>query len=180
MHEEDESLLADYSEIFSRYGPVIFSYLLLHASSREEAEDLTIEVFTSALEHGALLTWSAPRQLAWLRRVAYTRMVDTYRRSKRRPVVTLDQVAHTMLAEYDPESLALLSEDYVQLHSHIQQLTPEQQYLLRLRYGSELHTAEIATMLNKSEQSIRQMLSRTINLLRTMYHVRPARKGGDA
>jgi RNA polymerase sigma factor (sigma-70 family) len=179
MHEEDESLPADYSEIFSRYGPVIFSYLLLHASSREEAEDLTIEVFTLALEHEALLTWSEPRQLAWLKRVAYTKMVDTYRRSKRRPVVALDQVAHTMLAEHDPESLALLSEDYAQLHSHIQQLTPDQQQLLRLRYGSELHTAEIATMLNKSEQSIRQMLSRTISLLRTMYHVRPARKGGD-
>jgi len=50
MHEEEGSLPADYSEIFSRYGPVIFSYLLLHASSREEAEDLTIEVFASALE----------------------------------------------------------------------------------------------------------------------------------
>ncbi len=84
-----------------------------------------------------------------------------------------------MLAEHDPESLALLSEDYAQLHSHIQRLTPDQQQLLRLRYGSELHTAEIATMLNKSEQSIRQMLSRTIGLLRTMYNVRPARKGGD-
>ncbi|HEY1351887.1 MAG TPA: sigma-70 family RNA polymerase sigma factor [Ktedonobacteraceae bacterium] len=178
MYEEEESLPADYSEIFSRYGPVILSYLLQHTSSREEAEDLTTEVFTLALEHGSLLTWSGLRQLAWLKRVAYTRMVDTYRRSKRRPVITLEQVAHTILAEHDPESLVLLSEDYTQRYSLIQRLTPEQQQLLRLRYGSELHTAEIAIMLNKSDQSIRQMLSRTIHLLRSMYNVHPARKGG--
>ncbi|QBD77915.1 sigma-70 family RNA polymerase sigma factor [Ktedonosporobacter rubrisoli] len=179
MQEEDGSFTEDYSKIFSRFSPVIFSYLLLHASSREEAEDLTIEVFTSALEHEALLTWSEPRQLAWLKRVAYTRLVDTYRRSKRRPTIALDQMAPTVLTEHDPESLALLSEDYAQLRSYIQQLTLDQQQLLRLRYGNELHTAEIATMLNKSDQSIRQMLSRTINLLRTMYNTHPARKGGN-
>src|SRR5712691_8053280 len=175
MHDGDGSLPADHAEIFGRYAPVIFSYLLLHASSREEAEDMTIDVFTAALEQDELLLWDAPRQIAWLKRVAYTKMIDSYRRSKRRAVVPLELVAHTMLDDQEPEMLAMRKEDYACLHGHIQQLTPGQQELLRLRYGYELHTAEIAELLNKSDSAIRQMLSRTLGVLRTMYNVNSVR-----
>ena len=180
MHEENGFLPADFSEIFDRYGPVIFSYLLLHASSREEAEDLTIDVFTAALEQPSFLLWDAPRQIAWLKRVAYSRLVDSFRRSKRRPVIPLELVAHTMLDEQVPEEIAMRKEDYACLYHHISQLSPMQQELLRLRYGYELHTAEIAEMLNKSDAAIRQMLSRTIGLLRSMYNVQEASKGEGA
>ena len=177
MHEENGSLPADFSEIFGRYGSVIFSYLLLHASSREEAEDLSIDVFTAALEQEAFLLWDAPRQIAWLKHVAYTRLIDSFRRSKRLHVIPLELVAHTMLDEQEPDELAMRKEDYARLYQHLSQLSPVQQELLRLRYGYELHTAEIAEMLNKSDAAIRQMLSRTLSLLRTMYNVHPASKG---
>jgi RNA polymerase sigma factor (sigma-70 family) len=180
MHEENGFLPADFSEIFGRYGSVIFTYLLLHASSREEAEDLTIDVFTAALELEAFLLWDAPRQIAWLKRVAYTRLVDSFRRSKRHPVIPLELVAHTMLDEQEPEDLAMRKEDYALLYQYISQLSPMQQELLRLCYGYELHTAEIAEMLNKSDAAIRQMLSRTLGLLRTMYNVKPVSKGEGA
>jgi len=40
----------DDAAFFDRYGPVIFAYILKHVRSREDAEDLTLEVFTAALE----------------------------------------------------------------------------------------------------------------------------------
>ena len=174
---ENDASPEDHAEIFKCYGPIIFTYLRLHASSREEAEDLALDVFTAALANPELLTWSGPRQLGWLKRVAANKLVDSYRRSNRRPVVALDQVAQTLLDERGPEHMALLNEDYAHLHEQIKQLSPLQQEILRLRYGHELHTAEIAALLNKSEQAIRQMLSRTIGLLRTMYDIQPTRKG---
>jgi len=179
-HYQDDSVPEDHGEIFQRYGPVIFSYLRLHASSREEAEDLTLDVFTAALANQELLMWSGPRQLGWLKRVASNKLIDSYRRSNRRPVVALDQIAETLFDERDPELLALRNEAYAQLHWQIQQLSPLQQQLLRLRYGNGLPIAEIAELLNKSELAIRQMLSRTIGLLRTMSNIQPTRKGGGA
>jgi RNA polymerase sigma factor (sigma-70 family) len=173
-HYENNASPQDHAELFGWYGPTIFAYLCLHASSREEAEDLALDVFTANPE---LLTWSGPRQLGWLKRVAANKLVDSYRRSNRRPVIALDQVAETLLDERGPEHLALLNEDYAQLHEQIKRLSPLQQEILRLRYGNGLHTAEIAPLLNKSEQAIRQMLSRTIGLLRTMYDIKPTRKG---
>jgi len=176
-HCEKDASPGDYADLFRSYGSIIFAYLHFHASSREEAEDLTLDVFTAALTNPTLLTWSGPRQLSWLKRVASNKLVDSYRRHNRRPAVALDQVAETLLDEHGPEHVALLNEDYAQLHEQIKQLSPLQQEILRLRYGHGLHTAEIAALLNKSEQAIRQMLSRTIGLLRTMYDIQPTRKG---
>lgn len=171
LNSEDEISPTDHTEMFQCYGPPIFTYLRLHASSREEAEDLTLEVFTAALGNPQLLTWSGPRQLGWLKRVAANKLTDSYRRANRRPAIALDQVAETLLDGHDPELVAQRREDYSQLHQHLQQLSPQQQQLLRLRYGHGLHTAEIAELLNKKETAVRQMLSRTIGLLRTMYNI---------
>ncbi|GCE15408.1 sigma-70 family RNA polymerase sigma factor [Tengunoibacter tsumagoiensis] len=171
LNSADEISPTDHGEMFRCYGPPIFTYLRLHASSREEAEDLTLDVFTAALGNPQLLTWSGPRQLGWLRRVAANKLTDSYRRANRRPAMALDQFAEILFDENDPVLVAQHREDYSQLHQHIQQLSPLQQQLLRLRYGHGLHTAEIAELLNKNEPAVRQMLSRTISLLRTMYNI---------
>lgn len=39
---------------FDRYGPIIFAYTFKHRGSREDVEDLTFEVFTTALEKNTL------------------------------------------------------------------------------------------------------------------------------
>ena len=57
--------------LFDLYGQVIFAYIRLHSSSREDAEDLTLEVFTAALEHDNLSGVQANERLAWLRRVSH-------------------------------------------------------------------------------------------------------------
>ncbi len=177
---EHEISPTDHTEIFKYYGPVILNYLRLHLSSREEAEDLTLDVFTAALNNQQLLTWSGTRQLGWLKRVASNKLVDFYRRTQRRPVVPLDQITETLLDEDDPELVALRKEDYTQLYEQIQKLPPLQQQLLRLRYGHGLQTAEIAELFNKSDQAIRQMLSRTIGQLRLHYSTSMVKKGGRA
>jgi hypothetical protein len=41
---------SDDAALFDRSGPVLFAYILKHVRSREDAEDLTLEVFTAALE----------------------------------------------------------------------------------------------------------------------------------
>ncbi len=180
LYYADEVSPTDHAEIFRRYGPVIFTYLRSHASSREEAEDLTLDVFTVALANQQLLTWSGPRQLGWLKRVAANKLADSYRRTNRRPMIALDQVVETLFDERDPELISLYNEERAHLHQQINRLSPLQQEVLHLRYGHELHIAEIAKLLNKSEIAIRQMLSRTIGLLRTMYDIQPARKGEEA
>ena len=85
--------------LYDRYGFTIFSYVRLHTASREDAEDLTLEVFAAALERDNLRALSEQEQLAWLRRVAHNKLVDGYRRVSRHTLVAFDKV-EKVIEEY--------------------------------------------------------------------------------
>jgi RNA polymerase sigma factor (sigma-70 family) len=157
--------------LYDRYAHVIFAYVRLHMPSREDAEDLVLEVFLAALECDNLSGLAEDEKLAWLRRVAHNKLIDSYRRSTRRPIVALDQVAETLYddEELTPEKVAQRNEEYTHLRATLQRLPILQQQLLRLRYGDGLRFAEIAVILNKREGALRKLLSRTLAFLRSAY-----------
>jgi len=157
--------------LYDRYAHIIFAYVRLHLSSREDAEDVTLDVFVAALEQPKLAGLSSQEQLKWLRRVASNKLVDIYRHTQRHPVVDLDSVAERLYEDekQSPEYIALRQERYQQLHTAISTLPELQQYLLQLRFGYGLRFAEIAILLNKREDALRKLLSRTLTFLRASY-----------
>jgi RNA polymerase sigma-70 factor (ECF subfamily) len=168
---------SDDAALFDRYGLLIFTYILKHVRSREDAEDLTLEVFTAALEKKTLSQLRPEEQLAWLKRVTQNKLIDIYRKAQHRQHVDIDLFAEVLSGDDEPEQIVLQHEVDRQLHQHIQQLPAFQQQLLSLRYAHNLSAAEIGVLLNKSEGTIRQHLSRTRKLLRASY-LEQERKGG--
>ena len=174
MQKQDEELMP-YSntpeQLYDRYGATIFAYVRLHALSREDAEDLTVEVFAAALERSHLFGLSDKEQLLWLRRVASNKLADTYRHVYRHPSVALEKVAETLYEDekFSPEHITLRREEHRQLHQMISTLPILQQQILQLRYGHGLRFADIAILLNKREEAVRKLLSRTLSYLRTIY-----------
>ncbi len=157
--------------LYQRFAPVLFAYLYRHTSSREDAEDLLLEVFLAALEHASFAILNAKDQESWLWSVTRNKMVDHYRRVARRPGVQLDLLLDDLYEreEYAPEHVILRREEYAHLRAAITMLSETQQEVLRLRFANDLHCSEIATVLQKSEGSIRMLLSRTLKLLRAIY-----------
>ena len=175
--QENDAFPTDEAALFDRYGSIIFSYILKHIRSREDAEDLTLEVFTAALEQKALSQLQPEKQLAWLTRVAHNKLIDAYRKMQRRQNVNIDIFTDILYGDDEPEQILLQREIDYQLHQQIQQLSPFQQQLLYLRYAHNLSAAEIGALLNKSENTVRQQLSRTRKHLRDSY-LRHEQKGG--
>ncbi len=157
--------------LYDRYAHIILNYVARYISSREDVDDMVLDVFLAALENQVWLTWSDGEQLAWLRRVAYNKAVDYYRRSSRHPSITLEHIAATLYEDDEqmPESVVLRNEDYAVLRAHLSNLSELQQEIVRLRFGEGLRMKEVALRLNKSESVIRVTLSRTLNLLRRLY-----------
>ncbi len=157
--------------LYDRYAHVIFAYIGLHLSSREDAEDVLLDVFTAALERRNLVGLNEQEQLKWLHRVAKNTLVDIYRRTHRHPAIALEAVAGVLYEDElrSPEHTVLRQEDYQQLHALIRTLPPLQQQLLQLRFGHDLAFAEIAILLDKREDALRKMLSRTLVFLRKAY-----------
>ncbi len=157
--------------LYDRFATSIFGYARFFTPSWEDAEDVTLEVFTAALEQGDLSSLSEQQQLAWLRRVAHNKLVDRYRRSLRLSVVPLEQVVETVRSEegLTPEQAVLRREELERLYQAINTLTLPQQQLFQLRLGEGLRFAEIAVLLDRREAAVRKLWSRTLAHLRRVY-----------
>jgi RNA polymerase sigma factor (sigma-70 family) len=157
--------------LYQRSAPELLQYIRRHVPTQEDAEDILLEVFVAALEKQDLSTLSQQDQLAWLRRVAHNKFVDFYRRSTRQTSLPLQDLQHELYDEdeHAPELVALGSERHAQLRSHLALLPQIQQEVLRLRFAEDLRCPEIAKRLQKSDGAIRTMLSRVLNVLRTIY-----------
>lgn len=159
------------SRLYELHASALFAYLRQKTASREDAEDVLVEVFVAAVEHSTFAQLGEKEQAAWLWRVARNKVVDLHRRSQLRQGLDLNLFAHTLYAddEHVPEQVALREEEYAHLHHHLEKLSPLQRQALQLRFANGLRCSEIAKLLGKREGTIRTMLSRTLNALRSIY-----------
>ena len=173
MRDQDEcpQLSSEGARLYERYAGSIFAYVRLYTPSFEDAEDLTVEVFTAALEQENLSWLNDKQQFVWLRRVAQNKLVDRYRRSMHLSVLSLEQVVETVhIAErLTPEQVVVRREELERLYKAVGKLSLLQQEVLQLRFGDGLRFAEIAVLLDKREAAVRKICSRSLALLRRVY-----------
>jgi RNA polymerase sigma factor (sigma-70 family) len=157
--------------LYDRYGSAIFAYLRLKGASWENAEDLTLEVFIAALERDNLRGLDEKAQLAWLQRVAHNKLIDSYRRSTHRPLVSLHNIEEPLEQgrASDPEYVTLRAEEFGRLREIMGELSNLQRQVVQLRYGADLSFAEIGLLLKKNEAAVRKLLSRALSSLRSSY-----------
>lgn len=158
-------------ELYRRNSHTILRFVRRQISSLEEAEDIVLEVFIAALESNTLLKLNEQEQQAWLHRVAYNKCIDYYRRTVRKQSIPLDLLVDNVYDEDEraPDNVTVQQEEYHRLREHLTLLTEQQREVLRLKFGDDLRSPEIARRLNKSESAVRMMLARTLNFLRDIY-----------
>ncbi|MEY4731540.1 MAG: hypothetical protein RL681_486, partial [Candidatus Parcubacteria bacterium] len=84
--------------LYDRYQPQIYRFIFLKVSRREEAEDLTHQVFLQALQHIGEYEDVGFPFTSWLYRIARNEVIDHYR--TRKQAISLDDI--------DPEYFASL------------------------------------------------------------------------
>lgn len=162
------------TELYEHYAPMVLNYLLKRLESREDAEDVLLEVFIAVLEKRSALHLDEHSLRALILAIARNKVVDHYRRSRRYPQVSLVDLSEQIyeLEEHQPERIMLRQEEYQQLQKHIQNLSELQQEILHLRFGEGLRCAEIAQVVSRSENAVRALLYRALKMLRSVYDAR--------
>jgi RNA polymerase sigma factor (sigma-70 family) len=175
----DDSPIAQWYQL---HAIPLLAYVRQHVPSREDAEDIVVETFIAALEQKGFspYTLTEQEQLAWLRRVAYHKCIDLYRRSARRPAIPMEEVAEMFFEDerFSPDQVVLRHENNDVLHLWLSQLPEHYQTVVRLRFANGMRSTEISQLLNKSEGAIRVMLSRALNTLRNLY-IKQSEKNSD-
>ncbi|MGZ4243705.1 MAG: sigma-70 family RNA polymerase sigma factor [Solirubrobacteraceae bacterium] len=122
------------------------------AGDRHTAEDLAQEAFTRAWR-GLPEGLSPERQRAWLRRTSRNLAVDELRRRARRPTVALDEADATRRAVQDAAAPDAAREALTGLPAH-------QRFVLLLHFDAGFTHAEIARLLDTTEDAVRKRVSR--------------------
>jgi RNA polymerase sigma-70 factor (ECF subfamily) len=147
--------------IYDDYHQPIYRYIYRQVGEVEPTRDLTAEVFQRFLQ--AIHRGTGPERAAWLYRTAHNVVVDFYRRQQHRRHLPLDEELAN--AEHDPVRLAEDRLSAEQVRHALQQLTPDQQQVVILKFLEGLSNAEVATVLNKPVGAIKSLQHRALAAL---------------
>lgn len=159
-----------FEDLYTKLFKPIYKYLYYRTFDHELSMDIAQQTFLRAFEKCDLLKEEIAPQLLYT--IARNQLIDHFR--KKKPVVVKD--FETALAAKTTDQTIPSAEDQwskQELGSLIQKLLeylPDaEQEVIRMKYLQELENREIAIILNKTEENVRQIQSRAIKKLRLLY-----------
>jgi RNA polymerase sigma-70 factor, ECF subfamily len=148
-------------ELYLIHFDRIYSYLHMSVGNRHDAEDLTTQTFLKMLESiGRFRFQSAPFS-AWLFRIAHNLAMDHFRAARRwQP----EEEVPEQPGEEEPsaEAQALQSIGRQSMLELIEDLSPEQQQVLTLKFVFNFANADVATILGKTEGAVKSLQHRAL------------------
>jgi RNA polymerase sigma-70 factor, ECF subfamily len=158
-----------FGDLFNHYQPMIYRFVLVKVGRREDAEDITHQVFLAAWQNIKNYKYQGHPFSSWLYQIARNQVVDHYRAKKN----------ETSLEKMDPEYFVLpanatfdlsLKLDIEKVRKAIGELKSDYQDIIVFRFIEELSLKEIAEMLHKTEGAVKLMQHRAIKELQRVIH----------
>jgi len=160
-----------FGELYEKYYPQIFGYILKRTAKIEITQDITSEVFSKALKNIWQFRWQNVPFGAWLYRIANNEIANYFRRNKYK-IVSIEKIpeltANSDILEEILEAEKELEnhQDFLLAQQHISSLSVKYQEVISLRFFDKKKINEIAQILNKKEGTVKSLLSRGLDQLR--------------
>jgi RNA polymerase sigma-70 factor (ECF subfamily) len=170
-----------FDELVGRHERRVFAIALRICRHREDALDVTQDVFVTALR--SLGSFRGDAQLStWLHRVAVNASLDVVRRRSRRESSSLEEMVEQPSAAEGPESSAIDAVRASEVHKALGRLAPDHRALIVLHDLQGQDYAECAAALEIPVGTVKSRLHRArLQLARALGHLResePADGGG--
>ena len=168
------------NDIVSLLQKEVFRMIFYRTFSREDAEDLTQEVFIKMFKSIKKLN-DVEKIRPWVFSIALNRVRD-FKRWK--SIETLFGRSDDELRKLSGDSNPGINMERMEILKNIQRFTAAlpkgEQDVFMLRFIDQLRLAEISTILKKSESTVKTQLYRTINKFREDSTLQDIIKGGKA
>lgn len=151
------------SILYESYAQSIYRYVSYRVDSQMVAEDITAEVFLRMVRELPSFEDRGFPFGAWLYKIASNLLNDHYRHTKSKPEVELDESLRN--DDTDPFLRIENAQERQRIAEALQTLPSEYQDVLILRFMRGLSHAEVAQILNKSENALRTIQHRALKAL---------------
>jgi RNA polymerase sigma-70 factor, ECF subfamily len=158
---------ARFAPLYNRYYARILAFVYQRTESKDDAYDVTQQVFITALENlGKYKSQGVPFS-AWLFRIALNELSRQYRRAKVRQAVNIDDAQVTdVLHELGEENTAQTD---ARLMQTISKLAPDEVSLLEMRFFEQRAFKEIGDILEINEAAAKARVYRLLERMKTIY-----------
>lgn len=157
-----------FAELYENNFERVYAYVLRRVASRQEAEDVTSDVFHQALANIGKFEWRGAPFSAWLLRIAANATADKWRKRAREQGNPGKEASE----EFDFESSA----EQARLFRLVKELPMEQRLVIEMRFAEEKSIREIAHTIGKTEGAVKQLQFRGIQNLRLKMEPRTRKK----
>ena len=154
---------SNFSELCERNFHRIYAFLFRRVGTREEAQDLTAEVFHQALANLKRFEWRGIPFAAWLFRIAANLISDRWQRAGREQVDKASEVESLPATAADIEDI----ERRATIFRLVDTLPAEQRRVVVLRFVEQKSIKEVAGAIRKTEGAVKQLQFRALSSLRS-------------
>ena len=163
-----------FATLLERHRSRVFTTILLIVRDEDVAEDLLQDTFIKAIHTLKGGRYNEEGKFApWICRIAHNLAIDSFRRGKRTPHVSLsdnERLNNTLtLADDGPDDLLAREETHTRLRALIQELPAAQKEVLLMRHYGDMSFQEIADATGVSiNTALGRMRYALINLRKKM------------
>ncbi|HEY4660401.1 MAG TPA: RNA polymerase sigma factor [Terriglobales bacterium] len=147
----------DFAELYERNFDRIYAFIARRVGSRDQAQDLTAEVFHQALSSIGSFRWQDSPFISWLYGVAANVLAAHWQKLVRNPA---------QLEEDWDEGGSEQIERKAILAELVESLMPDQRTVIVRRFIEQRSIREVAAELSRSEGAIKQLQLRALENLR--------------
>jgi RNA polymerase sigma-70 factor (ECF subfamily) len=153
-----------FSELYEANFERVYAYVIRRVRDRDEAQDITSDVFHLALKSLPRFEWRGVPFAAWLYRIAYNEIADRSKTvAKRRAHEHVFQENDAPVA--DPSNIDD-AERRGRLFKLVDRLPRDQSRVIVMRFTEQKSIREIASALKRTEGAIKQLQFRGLQNLR--------------
>jgi RNA polymerase sigma-70 factor (ECF subfamily) len=159
-----------FESLYNLYYTPVYRYFYTRLKNKDTATDLTQTVFMKVYSSLQSFKNTGASPLAYFFTIARNSLIDYFRKEKHGTIYNDD-----MVKENDEQTKLPNKDKYTEKENKeiilqaMDILTKEQAEVITLRFMNDLPTKEVADIVGKSEEAVRQLQSRGLKMLRDYF-----------
>lgn len=157
-----------FGKLYDYYFPKVYAFVAAKCSNRDDAEDITGDVFVKVIENLPKFEWRGLPFGAWIFRIARNTLIDYYGKSGKTKTSDIEEAYGVSEDEEktSPHKKAEQSELEARVKEVMKDLSERELQVVQLKFYAQMNNREIMTVTGLSESNVAVVLYRTLKKIK--------------